>query len=373
MWVTDECKNSFMEMKWKKVHRYIVFKFEEESGMLRLKVEKVGGGGESYEDLAASLPKDDCRYAVFDFDFQNSSIISCRPIALHIVNGTYATLLSFAYSDPPMPHSFLLFFFFLLTVPAALADGSPKTYIFRVDSRTKPAIFPTHYHWYTSEFTQPSNILHVYDTVFHGFSASLNPSQAASVLRHPSILAAFEDRRRHLHTTRSPQFLGLRNQRGLWSDSDYGSDVIIGVFDTGVWPERRSFSDLNLGPVPSRWKGVCETGAKFTAQNCNRKIVGARCFSPRAMRPADSVESAAVSTILLSSDPQEMPTVTGLTPPPPQREGMLSVLVCQVMPPESLKVLRPKLDWLFTKYAGRMRVALTPTFSPLLMLLLRTV
>nr|GMD02527.1 actin-depolymerizing factor 5-like [Ipomoea batatas] len=76
MWVTDECKNSFMEMKWKKVHRYIVFKFEEESGMLRLKVEKVGGAGESYEDLAASLPKDDCRYAVFDFDFGASGIKS---------------------------------------------------------------------------------------------------------------------------------------------------------------------------------------------------------------------------------------------------------------------------------------------------------
>nr|GLL28408.1 actin-depolymerizing factor 5-like isoform X1 [Ipomoea trifida] len=76
MWVTDECKNSFMEMKWKKVHRYIVFKFEEESGMLRLKVEKVGGAGESYEDLAASLPKDDCRYAVFDFDFV--TLDNCR-------------------------------------------------------------------------------------------------------------------------------------------------------------------------------------------------------------------------------------------------------------------------------------------------------
>lgn len=89
----------------------------------------------------------------------------------------------------------------------------------------------------------------------------------------------FEDKRRELHTTRSPQFIGLRNQRGLWSESDYGSDVIVGVFDTGIWPERRSFSDLKLGPVPSKWKGVCQTGVKFTAKNCNRKIVGARFFS----------------------------------------------------------------------------------------------
>ncbi|XP_062023030.1 actin-depolymerizing factor 5-like isoform X2 [Rosa rugosa] len=67
MWVTDECKNSFLEMKWKKVARYIVYKIDEESRLVT--VDKVGGPGESYDDLAASLPKDDCRYAVFDFDF----------------------------------------------------------------------------------------------------------------------------------------------------------------------------------------------------------------------------------------------------------------------------------------------------------------
>ncbi|KAK9287129.1 hypothetical protein L1049_015540 [Liquidambar formosana] len=177
----------------------------------------------------------------------------------------------------------LLSFFFLCTFPLKTltfsADQTVKTFIFRVDSHSKPSIFPTHYHWYSSEFADPVQILHVYDTVFHGFSASLTPDQAASVVQHPSVLAAFEDRRRQLHTTRSPQFLGLRNQQGLWSDSDYGSDVIVGLFDTGIWPERRSFSAVKLGPIPTRWKGVCETGAKFTLRNCNRKVIGARFFS----------------------------------------------------------------------------------------------
>lgn len=74
MWVTDECKKSFMEMKWKKVYRYIVFKIDEKSKLVT--VDKVGSSGESYADLAASLPEDDCRYAVFDFDFV--TVDNCR-------------------------------------------------------------------------------------------------------------------------------------------------------------------------------------------------------------------------------------------------------------------------------------------------------
>ncbi|XWS67746.1 hypothetical protein CRYUN_Cryun04dG0032000 [Craigia yunnanensis] len=81
MWVTDECKNSFMEMKWKKVHRYIVFKIDEKSRLVT--VDKVGGPGESYDDLAASLPTDDCRYAVFDFDFV--TVDNCRKSKLFFI------------------------------------------------------------------------------------------------------------------------------------------------------------------------------------------------------------------------------------------------------------------------------------------------
>uniref|UniRef100_A0A1D1Z0D1 Subtilisin-like protease n=1 Tax=Anthurium amnicola TaxID=1678845 RepID=A0A1D1Z0D1_9ARAE len=169
----------------------------------------------------------------------------------------------------------------LAAAAEASASAPPrKTYIVRVDNRFKPSIFPTHAHWYAASFlADPLHLLHVYDTVFHGFSAVLAPDRAADISRQPSVLAVLEDRRRVLHTTRSPQFIGLRNQQGLWSDSDYGSDVIIGVLDTGVWPERRSFSDLNLGPVPSVWKGVCESGSNFSPSNCNKKLIGARSFS----------------------------------------------------------------------------------------------
>ncbi|KAF5745365.1 putative Cucumisin precursor [Tripterygium wilfordii] len=177
----------------------------------------------------------------------------------------------------------LMFFFFIYSnfVPAISLDQTvKKTFIFLVDSQAKPSVFPTHYHWYSSEFvSDPLQILHTYDTVCDGFSAVLSPDRASTLSQNPSILAVLEDRRRELHTTRSPQFLGLRNQQGLWSESNYGSDVIIGVFDTGIWPERRSFSDVNLGPVPTRWKGICETGVKFSPKNCNRKLIGVRFFA----------------------------------------------------------------------------------------------
>ncbi|KAK4349099.1 hypothetical protein RND71_031854 [Anisodus tanguticus] len=67
MAVHDDCKLRFLELKAKRTHRFIVFKIEEKQK--QVVVEKVGEPTESYEDFAANLPENECRYAVYDFDF----------------------------------------------------------------------------------------------------------------------------------------------------------------------------------------------------------------------------------------------------------------------------------------------------------------
>ncbi|OIT21764.1 actin-depolymerizing factor 10-like [Nicotiana tabacum] len=65
--VSDECKLKFLELKAKRDHRYIVFKIDD-SGH-QVVVEKVGRNDETHEDFANNLPPNECRYAVFDYDF----------------------------------------------------------------------------------------------------------------------------------------------------------------------------------------------------------------------------------------------------------------------------------------------------------------
>ncbi|KAL3611117.1 hypothetical protein D5086_002137 [Populus alba] len=67
MAVHDDCKLKFLELKAKRTYRFIVYKIEEKQKQVI--VEKLGEPAQSYEDFTASLPADECRYAVYDFDF----------------------------------------------------------------------------------------------------------------------------------------------------------------------------------------------------------------------------------------------------------------------------------------------------------------
>ena len=67
MAVHDDCKLKFLELKAKRTYRFIVFKIEEKQK--QVVVEKLGEPAKGYDDFTASLPADECRYAVYDFDF----------------------------------------------------------------------------------------------------------------------------------------------------------------------------------------------------------------------------------------------------------------------------------------------------------------
>ncbi|KAL1557626.1 hypothetical protein AAHA92_08181 [Salvia divinorum] len=121
--------------------------------------------------------------------------------------------------------------------------------------------------------------VHHYTKTFRGFSAILTSDQARKLQESDSVVSVFESKTSRVHTTHSWEFLGVTSlENSHQSLMNSTSDMIVGVIDSGVWPESKSFNDYGLAPVPAKFKGVCSTGENFTLSNCNRKIVGARFY-----------------------------------------------------------------------------------------------
>ncbi|KAL8030033.1 hypothetical protein ABFX02_14G261500 [Erythranthe guttata] len=173
-----------------------------------------------------------------------------------------------------------------------------STYIVHMDKSSMPKAFSSHHHWYSSmlksakSLDEPeSKIIYTYDNAFHGFSAVLSEDELEAVKKSQGFLSAFEDGVVTADTTHSSKFLSLNSATGLWPASNYGKDVIIGVIDTGIWPESPSFRDDGMTEIPTRWKGICEEGEEFNSSSCNRKIIGARYFREglRAANPGVTI------------------------------------------------------------------------------------
>ncbi|EFJ13320.1 hypothetical protein SELMODRAFT_424716 [Selaginella moellendorffii] len=129
-----------------------------------------------------------------------------------------------------------------------------------------------------------SSIIFSYKYAFSGFSAYLTEQEAETISRMPEVLNIYPSKTLHPLTTHSWDFLGMAMPA---KSSHAGSpsaptDVIVGLLDTGIWPESESFKDTDMGPVPARWKGTCVnppgTKANETV-NCNKKLVGARYYN----------------------------------------------------------------------------------------------
>ncbi|EOX97873.1 Subtilase family protein, putative isoform 1 [Theobroma cacao] len=131
-----------------------------------------------------------------------------------------------------------------------------------------------------SKESAKESILYSYKHGLSGFAAVLSQSQAKLIADVPGVVRVVPNRILSLHTTRSWDFLHVKPQivDGILSRSHSGVGTIIGVMDTGIWPESESFKDKGMGKVPSRWKGICQEGEGFNRSHCNRKIIGARWY-----------------------------------------------------------------------------------------------
>jgi subtilisin family serine protease len=136
----------------------------------------------------------------------------------------------------------------------------------------------------------------VYDLkyTYNGFVAELSEAQAERMKLQAGVLSVTKDELQYADTSNTPAFLGLSAPGGLWDRlggvDDAGEDIVIGVIDSGIWPEHPSFSDRTETKRHGKkdrksyhhlkgWHGKCQVGESFPASKCNDKLIGARRFN----------------------------------------------------------------------------------------------
>ncbi len=136
----------------------------------------------------------------------------------------------------------------------------------------------------------------------NGFVADLSGAQALDLASDRRVLLVEKSRTLRVDTWRSPRFLGMTGPNGAWTRNGgragAGSGVVVGVLDSGIWPESKSFAGDPLTKRPkTRWDisrrgektrmekadgalftGRCDVAQRWSRGDCSTKIIGARYY-----------------------------------------------------------------------------------------------
>lgn len=151
-------------------------------------------------------------------------------------------------------------------------------------------------------------------TVLSSFTAELTPGQVRALQKNPSVASVTPVRRHRLSAVGTPTTLGLTGTgAGSWAGSfggrqNAGKGVVIGVVDSGIWPESPAFAGspltsattatVGVGYRPTAtttamrkadgglFRGDCSGRAGHYATQwwspgvCNQTVLSARAFPP---------------------------------------------------------------------------------------------
>jgi subtilisin family serine protease len=123
--------------------------------------------------------------------------------------------------------------------------------------------------------------LHDYAFALNGYAALLTPSQVDRIQVQKGVIRVLEDQMRYPQTDSTPRYLRLDADGGPYDRGVDGEDVVVGVIDTGIWPEHPSFADDGsygpspIGAIPCEF-GNTAHNANDKPFTCNNKLLGAR-------------------------------------------------------------------------------------------------
>lgn len=131
-----------------------------------------------------------------------------------------------------------------------------------------------------------ARIVHDLSVIVGGVSMIVAEDQIETLRQLPGVKRVYRDELLHPDTERSPSFIGA-SVLHAYGNVGRGAGVVVGVLDTGIWPEHPSYSDPDPSgqaypAPPATWSGTtCEFGSATPGDvpfACNDKLIGADRF-----------------------------------------------------------------------------------------------
>jgi uncharacterized repeat protein (TIGR01451 family) len=192
---------------------------------------------------------------------------------------------------------------------------------------------------------RPPEVVHRYRHALNGFALVLDEDKAERVRTLPGVSSVQAETVRRTQTDNTPDFLGLTDTGGLWDQGFKGESVVVGVLDSGIWPEHPSFAETSPGdrhvhtnPLGTgNFLGVCDSSDPSYDPTfpCNDKLIGAwdfTGFGPRGSYPHGTASAgvAAGNPLIVVSIPGQTntgsaPNMSGMAP----RANVIAYRGCQ--------------------------------------------